>query len=109
MTFKEFKTATDYMIEHHNKVTAAYKLNIDLIEFSDTQEKLLSMLWRQILTDDGMEWFDWFMYEKYYIEDGIGRKEINATNAKGVAICEDLKGLHDYLTKHKHFKLPISS
>lgn len=108
MTFKEFKTATDYMIEHHNKVTAAYKLNIDLIEFSDTQEKVLSMLWRQILTDDGKEWFDWFMYEKNYIEDGIGKKELKAYDKKK-EICEDLKGLHDYLTKHKHFKLPISS
>jgi hypothetical protein len=104
MTFKEFKTATDYMIEHHNKVTAAYKLNIDLIEFSDTQEKLLSMLWDQILTDKGKDWLDWFMYEKDYIEDGKGRKEMEAWDDDGHEICKDLKGLHTYLTTQKYFK-----
>lgn len=105
MTFKEFKTATDYMLEHHKKVISAYKLNIDLIEFSDTQEKLLSMLWRQILTDNGKEWLDWFMYEKDYIEDGKGRKELNAWDDDGKEICKTLKGLHEYLVINKHFRV----
>lgn len=108
MTFNEFKTATDHMVEHHKKVMAAYQLNIDLIDFNNTQNVLINALWNQILTEDGKEWFDWFMYEKEYIEDGIGRKDMKAHDGDK-EIVKNLKGLHDYLTKHKHFKLPISS
>jgi hypothetical protein len=103
MTFNEFKAATNLMVEHHKKVMAAYQLNIDLIDFNNTQNVLINALWNQILTDDGKDWFDWFMYEKDYIEDGKGKKDMKAYDGDK-EIVKNLKDLYEYLVTQKYFK-----
>jgi hypothetical protein len=103
MTFNEFKTATDHMVEHHKKVMAAYQLNIDLIDFNNTQNVLINALWNQILTEDGKEWFDWFMYEKGYIEDGKGKRDMKAYDGDK-EIVKNLKDLYKDLVTQKYFK-----
>lgn len=105
MTFKDFKGIVDTMVAHHKIVNQAYKLNIDLIDFCDTQATTINALWCQVLTIEGKDWLDWFLYEKDYIEDGIGRKELEAWDDDGVEICQNLKGLYDYLTKNNYFKV----
>ena len=105
MTFNKFKTLADLMVAQNQKVSAAYKLNIDLLDFNNSQDVLISNLWSYILTDHGKDWFDWFMYEKNYIHDGIG----NSLTARddGKPICEDLQGLYDYLVENNYFKIPV--
>ena len=105
MTFEEFKPIIDLMVANSKRVSAAYDLRIDLIEFDDDNQRLVSMLWRHILTEEGYEWLDWFLYEKDYTHDGIGRKELQAWDENGKEICKNLKGLHTYLTKQKYFKI----
>lgn len=103
MTFEEFKSAVDLMTNHHIKVFRAYDLNIDLIDFCDTQGKLINVLWGHILTEEGLDWFNWFLYEK----DGISgkpKKNMKAYDNKK-EILKDLKGLYNYLTTQKYFKV----
>lgn len=103
MTFEEFKGAVNLMTSHHIKVSKAYDLNIDLIDFCDTQGKLINVLWGHILTEEGLDWFNWFLYEK----DGISgkpKKDMKAYDNKK-EILKDLKGLYDYLTTQKYFKV----
>lgn len=103
MTFEEFKGAVNLMTNHHIKVSMAYDLNIDLIDFCDTQGKLINVLWGHILTEEGLDWFNWFLYEK----DGISgkpKKDMKAYDNKK-EILKDLKGLYNYLTTQKYFKV----
>jgi len=103
MTFKEFKAVNDLMVSHHIKVYKAYDLNIDLLDFGNEQEGVIEALWSQILTIKGLDWFNWFLYEK----DGISgkpKKDMKAHDG-GKEICKDLKGLYDYLTTQKYFKI----
>ena len=103
MTFEEFKSAVDLMTSHHIKVSKAYDLNIDLIDFSDTQGRLVNVLWGHILTVDGLDWFKWLLYEK----DGISgkvKRDMKAYSGKK-EILKDLKGLYNYLTTQKYFKV----
>jgi alpha-amylase/alpha-mannosidase (GH57 family) len=102
MVYKDFKGLTDLMVKHHKKVDAAYKLNIDLIDFCDDQNRLVNALWNQILTEEGLDWFNWFMYEKDYISGKL-REDLKAMD-KGIEICKDLKGLHEYLVIQMYFK-----
>ena len=44
MTFKDFKGIVDTMVAHHKIVNQAYKLNIDLIDFCDTQATTINAL-----------------------------------------------------------------
>ena len=105
MTFNKFKTLADLMVAQNQKVSAAYKLNIDLLDFNNSQDVLISNLWSYILTDHGKDWFDWFMYEKNYIHDGIGNSLTASDDGK--PICEDLQGLYDYLVENNYFKIPV--
>jgi hypothetical protein len=103
MTFEEFKGAVDLMTSHHIKVSKAYDLNIDLIDFNNDQCVLVNALWSQILTVEGLDWFNWFLYEK----DGISgkvKRDMKAYSGKK-EILKDLKGLYNYLTTQKYFKV----
>jgi hypothetical protein len=106
MTFDTFKHLTDLMVEHSQKIHKCHDLGIDLFDAFDSQEVLIYKLWRQILTEDGVDWFSWFMYEKDYIHDGVGRADLTAHD-NGTPICEDLKGLYEYLVKNNYFKIKI--
>ena len=69
----------------------------------DKQGRLINVLWGHILTEEGLDWFNWFMYEK----DGISgkpKKDMKA-NDGGKEILKDLKGLYNYLTTQKYFKV----
>jgi alpha-amylase/alpha-mannosidase (GH57 family) len=103
MKYKEFKELVDLMVKHEEKIDAAYKLKIDLIDFCDDQNKLINTLWGHILTVEGLDWFSWFMYEKDYISGKI-KKHLTAKDESGKEICKDLKGLHEYLVTQMYFK-----
>jgi len=104
MTFEEFKAIIDLMVDNSKRVDAIYDLKIDLLEFNDDNQQLVCLLWKQLLTKDGYDWLQWFLYEKNYISDGKGRKEMIAWDDDGKEICRNLKGTYTYLTKQKYFK-----
>jgi hypothetical protein len=103
MDYKEFKKIIDWQIAHEKKIYDAYKLNIDLLDAFDEQEKVIDALWKQVLTADGDEWLSWYLYEKDAIS-GKPRKDMKAHDGD-VEICKDIKGLYDYLNKNKYFKI----
>jgi hypothetical protein len=103
MTYALFKQIIDWQIAHHKKIDDAYKLNINLIEAFDEQEKVIDALWKQVLTANGDEWLSWYLYEKYGIS-GKPNKDLKAHDGD-VEICKDVKGLYEYLIENKYFKL----
>lgn len=106
MTFEHFEELTQLMREHNKNLSAAHTIGIDLYDICEPQEKLVNSLWNIILTDYGLDWFNWFMYEKNYIQDGVGRPDLTAHDGD-TPICEDLKGLYEYLVKNNYFKIPV--
>jgi hypothetical protein len=91
MTFEEFKAIIDLMVDNSKRVEAIYDLKIDLLEFNDDNQQLVCLLWKQLLNEEGYDWLQWFLYEKNYIHDGKGRKEMNARDESGKEICRNLK------------------
>jgi len=104
MTYKEFKDILDLHISHHKKIQALYKLKVDLIDTFDEQDRAIQLLWQSVLNKFGYDWLSWYLYEK----DGISgkpRKDLTAHDNEKNEICKDLKGLWEYLTKEKYFKI----
>jgi predicted protein tyrosine phosphatase len=62
----------------------------------------VSLLWKQVLTKEGIDWLDWFLYEKDYISGNL-RKDLKAWGSDKKEICKDLKSLYKYLIKEKYF------
>ena len=113
MTFENFKNIIDQMVNNSKKITSVYDTGIDLIDFVDSYERVIRSLWIEVLTDSGLEWLDWFLYEKDYIHDGVGNPEIKAvfkshnplTNEViEVEIIKNIEELHEYLTQNNYFK-----
>lgn len=103
MTYEEFKKIIDLQIAHSQKMDKLYDMGINFTEAFDEQEKVIDALWKQVLTADGDELLGWYLYEK----DGISgnpRKDLDAHDGD-VEICKDVKGLYDYLSKQKYFKI----
>ena len=104
MTYKAFKQIIDLQITHTKRVRAFYDLKLDLIETFEEQERAIELLWKELLTEFGCDWLNWYLYEK----DGISgkpRAELSAWDEEKNEICKDLKGLWKYLTKEKYFKI----
>ncbi len=103
MTFERFNETIRLIVKSSQDLSAAYDLGIDLLEFTETQAQIQRHLWSSILTSEGLEWLDWFLYEKDYVSDGIGRPDMNAYH-DGEEIVKDVEGLYQYLTENNYFK-----
>lgn len=107
MTFEKFKHIVDLMVQNSARLDRSYENGIDLIDFTEGYSVVINYLWGQILTVEGLDWFDWFMYEKNYLQDGIGNPELTAystDSGEEVEIIKDLKGLYEYLIENNYFK-----
>lgn len=108
MTFENFKLITDSMVMSSSKLDTTHEIGIDLLDFVENYNISINYLWRELLTVDGLDWFDWFMYEKNYLQDGIGNPEMQAFSQtddnEQVEIIKDLEGLYEYLIENNYFK-----
>lgn len=104
MEFSKFKEYVDILSKLRQENHQLYKIGVNLTEREESYQTLLSILWKEILTDDGINWLEWFLYDKGAI-DGCIREDIKAWDAEKNEICKDLNGLHKYLKKSGYFKV----
>jgi hypothetical protein len=113
MTFENFKSVLETMHISSVQVSQAYDIGLNVFEFTESYHKTISLLLDSLLTSDGKEWVEWFLYEKNYIHDKIGRSDLKAyheytdpnTGKKiKVEICKDLENLYEYLKENNYFK-----
>jgi trans-2-enoyl-CoA reductase len=102
MTYEKFEEIISHMVNHCSRTHKAYELKLDLLEFDEDIQMAVSLLWKQVLTKEGIDWLDWFLYEKDYIHGNL-RKDLKAWDADKKEICKDLKSLYKYLVKEKYF------
>tara|TARA_R110000868_G_scaffold409693_1_gene695685 strand:- start:1843 stop:2154 length:312 start_codon:yes stop_codon:yes gene_type:complete len=103
MNYKDFKRMIDLMVFNHKNVGKACDIKLDIIEFTDDYNRVINLLLSVIMTEDGLDWFYWFLYEKDGIEGKI-KKDMKAYDENKKEICKNVKELHEYLTKNKYFK-----
>jgi hypothetical protein len=107
MTFERFKFITDQMVQNSARIDKSYEQGVDLIEFTEGYHVVIEYLLGEILTVEGLDWFNWFMHEKNYLQDGVGDPEMQAystDSGEQVEIIKDLSGLYEYLIENKYFK-----
>lgn len=71
--------------EKDNKI---YALGIDLINYHDLHNETVSYLLKSYYGEEGVDWIDWFIYEKF--QDG---KEPLTAFDGDEEICKDIEGL----------------
>jgi hypothetical protein len=104
MEYEKLEKYISILSDQHKKVNQIYKLGVDIIDFTDQYHTLFKMLWGEILTPEGLDWLEWFIWDKGAIEGEI-KEEIGAWDEDGNPICQDLKGLYEYLNANNYFKV----
>jgi hypothetical protein len=91
MTYSEFSVIIETLQKQSDLVSDLYSKKIDLLEFSDPYDVIIRILFTEIYTAEGYDWFTWFCYENDF---GTGRLDANDENGP---ICYDIKSLWEFL------------
>jgi len=90
MTKEAFIDLIERMKATAETINQAYQLKIDLIEFSDQWEQIITTLLKELFTKEGYDWISWWTHED-------GRK---AWEKDGTDIPMDTaEDLYNYLLK----------
>jgi hypothetical protein len=107
MTYLEFKEIIDLLVYRSQKITKTLELGIDVLEFTEDTSRIITKLLAQVLTPEGVDWFEWFMYEKGAIDDGVGNPDMKAyhtVNGEETEIVKTLEELYEYLVLNNYIK-----
>jgi hypothetical protein len=93
--------------EQSDKQNALYKLDVDLINYSDNYTSVINILLKVYYGEDGADWIDWYLYER----DENGALD-QAHTSDGKPICYDIKSLWEEveqcrLDNNKEYELPV--
>jgi hypothetical protein len=122
MTYENFLKIILTQQKLDRQITAAYELKIDLIDFVDDYNKIISILIQEIYDEEGYDWYSWFCYENDYgqkdwsttssykenekgeieLEYKAGEVRHGAHDEEGNPICYSFESLWEYLeNNHK--------
>ena len=99
-----FKEIVSKLKEQQESLDNAYKSGIDLINFTNPYESVISMLIGSIYGNEGKETFDWWCYEKKWGE----QMDLTMTDKDGNELCRTVEELHQYLEENRtdDYELP---
>lgn len=71
------------------KDTIIYKTGVDITNVIDPYSSIISLFFKVYYSEDGADWIDWFLYEKFDKD----REPLTAQDKDGNEICRTLKEL----------------
>ena len=93
MTLTELQHMLNLMDADNKKIRAAYRLGIDLIEFTESAQEVVSTLLKHVFDEHQYETLSWWMYEK----DFGRREDLQMWDADGSEVCRTVEELYKFL------------
>ena len=69
---------------------------IDLVNYEEDYELILSTCLKEIFNEDQLDWFEWFCWE-----NDFGQKGLEARDKDGNLICQSWEGLYEILEEYE--------
>jgi len=106
MKLEVFTEILNKIRKQSDKQDALYKLEIDLVNFSDDYTSVINILLEVYYGKEGADWIYWYLWERD--KDG---DQYQSTDKDGNAICYDDKSLWEEVEKcrlenTKEYELP---
>ena len=95
MTYESFLRVIKGLKKAEKDSNDAYKLNIDLLDFVDPYNIVITELIKEIYGAEGYDWLSWFCYE-----NDFGQGKLQAWDKDKNLICYSLESLHQYLEEN---------
>jgi len=92
--FKEIVAQLKLMDEKENKL---YESGLDIYNFNDNYQFVITHLIGSIYGHSGLETFQWWCYDKNW----GAREDITMKSQDGAELCRTVEELHEYLEKNK--------
>lgn len=86
MKFEIFAKIVSKLESNHKRVSSIYSLGVNLVNISDDLHTVISHLFGEYYGKEGLDWIDWFLYEK----DFGRREDITAKDAEGNETCRNI-------------------
>jgi len=96
MTFSRLSNIIQYLKAQQERVRALYENRIDVIDFTNDYELVITELLKEVYGEEGYDWFSWFCYETDFGEK-MSKEEPRAWDENKNPICYDLKSLWEHL------------
>ena len=100
MTKEEFKNIIDLYKKYESCVTKYSDLGICLYEgkypVAEVSMQIADSLWKEIYSEEGIDWINWFMYENDFGNNGLKAFDLDKN-----LICQDVDSLYDYIEQYK--------
>jgi hypothetical protein len=93
MTLEELQHLLTLMDADNKKIRAAYRLGIDLIEFTESAQEVVNVLLKHVFDEEQYETLSWWMYEK----DFGRREDLQMWDKDGNEVCRTVEELHQFL------------
>jgi len=93
MTIEELTHLLTLMDADNERTRAAYKLGIELSEFTQSANEVIDLLLKHVLDEEQYECLSWWMYEK----DFGRREQLQMWDKDGKEICRTVEELHQFL------------
>lgn len=101
MEYGEFLKVILGLQKEGRVISDLYDKKVDLIEFVDPYNAIISTLIKSIYGEKGLDWFSWFCYENDFGQKSWTDKEGNptsgATDENGNPICYSFESLWEFL------------
>ena len=93
MTLSELQHLLNLMDADNKKIRDAYRLGIDLTEFTESAQEVVNTLLKHVFDEHQYESLSWWMYEK----DFGRREDLQMWDADGNEVCRTVEELHQFL------------
>lgn len=90
MEFKKFESILDGLKNVSKKTNSLYSLGVNIIEYTDNYESIITNLLTEYYTEEGYDWISWYLYEKF---PPGSDQELKAYDEDKNEICKDYQGL----------------
>lgn len=100
ITKEQFLKSLEVARKRSEFIDKLYDLHIDILECEDGFDDIFALFTKAVFTEEGEDWYYWYLYEKPSL-----RGEINAWEADGTPIILDTdEDLWNYLIKCNYLK-----
>ena len=100
MTKKEFKNIINLYKKYESYITEYSDFGIYLYEgkypITEISTQIADLLWKEIYSEEGIDWINWFMYE-----NDFGNRGLEAFDSDENLICQDVDSLYDCIEQYK--------
>lgn len=93
MTLPELTHLLNLIDSDNKKIRAAYRLGIDLTEFTESAQEVTEVLLKHVFNEEQYECLTWWMYDK----DFGRRDDLQMWDKDGKEICRTIEELHEFL------------